>query len=164
MSTPFSTMRVMKPVAAIVTLTISYFTESWGTLAEHSSLNSKRNVFLTTLVAAGGLILSTMKSVAELMLLARTSALTYIVLLLLKDAHHILEVMVHAGWSSFFETRGGGGSQKQETIGFHYIAFGLVFFGWERYEKWSARGQRRSQNLLVPVQEVPKEESKLKLQ
>lgn len=54
-------MRVMKPVAAIVTLTISYFTESWGTLAEHSSLNSKRNVFLTTLVAAGGLILSTMK-------------------------------------------------------------------------------------------------------
>lgn len=30
------------------------------------------------------------QSVAELMLLARTSALTYIVLLLLKDAHHIL--------------------------------------------------------------------------
>jgi hypothetical protein len=52
---------VTKPVAAIITLAISYFTESWGSLGQHSLLDSGLNIFLTTLVAAGGLVLSTMK-------------------------------------------------------------------------------------------------------
>lgn len=61
MSTPFSTMRVMKPVAAIITLSISFFTESWSTLGQERFLNTRHDVLLTTLVAAGGLLLSTLK-------------------------------------------------------------------------------------------------------
>lgn len=61
MATPFSTMRVMKPVMAVVTFAISYKTESWNMVGKGPLFDTNLKIATFILVAAGGLALAMMK-------------------------------------------------------------------------------------------------------
>ncbi|CAM6043405.1 unnamed protein product [Sphagnum compactum] len=121
-------------------------TEPWDKIGGYRLFDTRSHILHAFSHFSVCCILSTLEAVAELLLIVKTSALTFIVAVLMRDVWNVMGGIIFAGDKLL----------EGETVGFQFVGLGLFLYVWHRYQTNSGprlRNEEQRQLFTAQVDE-----------